>query len=149
METNNELNDLTKSLGFALINTSMRIKDELRKAFKEKAYDVTPDQFAVLIKLWNKDGLSQKEICERTLKNKSNLTRILDSMEKRGLINRETNKEDRRSFSIYLTNKGKEIQAELIDIAIKTHEKIFKDITDEDKKYLFRILEDISKNIND
>lgn len=147
MKCNEELEQLTKSIGFILINTSMRIKDELRKGFGEQGYDVTPDQFAVLIRLWKEDGLSQKELSERTLKTKSNITRILDSMEKKELIVRQTNKEDRRSFSIVLTNKGENLRTELISIAIDMNNKIFKGITSEEKKKLLGILEKIAINL--
>ena len=61
---------------------------------------------------------------------------------------RETNKEDRRSFSIYLTNKAKTIRDQLIAIAIDMNDKIFKDITHEDKKSILKILENISNNLS-
>lgn len=147
MQNNEKLNDLTNSLGFNLINTSISIKDELRKRFIAEGYDVTPDQFAVLIKLWKKDGVSQKELCDKTLKTKSNITRILDSMEKRDLLSRQVNKEDRRIFNIYLTNKGKNLRTILLPIAISTHQKIFQNLSDNDKKNLQKILEMISINL--
>lgn len=147
MQNNEKLNDLTNSLGFNLINTSMSIKDELRKRFIAEGYDVTPDQFAVLIKLWKNDGVSQKELCDKTLKTKSNITRILDSMEKRDLLSRQVNKEDRRIFNIYLTTKGKNLRTILLPIAISTHQKIFQNLSDNDKKNLQKILEMISINL--
>ncbi len=147
MEKNKELTVLTESLGFIMINTSWRIKDELRKAFIAEGYDVTLDQFAVLIRLWNEDGLSQRELCEKTLKTKSNITRILDSMEKKGLISRHINREDRRSFSIYLTEKGRDIKNKLISTAITMNNKIFKNITSKDRENLLRILATIANNL--
>ena len=147
--TNNsrDLNELTRSLGFILINTSMRIKDELRKGFAEEGFDITPDQFAVLIRLWNEDGLSQKELCEKTLKTKSNMTRILDSMEKKGFVSRRMNNEDRRSYNIYLTQKSNSIQDKLVLAAVNMNHQIFKNITDEEQKNLVRVLDNISYNM--
>lgn len=147
MISHQQLGQLTKSLGFILINTSMRIKDELRKGFIEKGFDVTPDQFAVLIRLWDEDGQSQRELSDKTCKTKSNLTRILDSMEKKELISRQINKEDRRSFSIFLTNKGRDIRDELISTAIEMNNKIFEGIKDNDQKKLLKTLGQISDNL--
>lgn len=147
MKKNKELPDLMKSPGFIMINTSWRIKDELRRAFLAEGYDVTPDQFAVLIRLWEGDGLIQTELSEKTLKAKSNLTRILDSMEKKGLVSRRINKDDRRSFSVYLTPKGKDIKNELVSTAITMNNKIFRNISSNDRKNLLRILDTISCNL--
>lgn len=141
------LTDLLKSPGFIMINTAWRIKDELRKAFTAEGYDVTLDQFAVLIRLWDEDGLSQTELCEKTCKTKSNMTRILDSMEKKGLISRRVNREDRRSFSIHLTAKGKEIKDELVPIALSLNNRIFKNTGRGDRQNLLNILDTISKNL--
>lgn len=147
MQKENESNDLMKSLGFIIVNTSCCIKEDIRKGFIASGYDITLDQFAVLIRLWNEDGLSQTELCERTYKTKSNITRILDSMEKKGLVYRSTNKEDRRSFSIFLTEEGKEIKDKLIPAAVEINNKIFKNITGEDRENLLRILNTISGNL--
>lgn len=142
-----QLTELTNSLGFIIINTSCSIKDEVRKGFVEKGYDITLDQFAVLIRLWDKDGLSQRELCERTLKTKSNITRILDSMEKKGLIFRQINKEDRRSFGIFLTDQGKAVKDELIPTAVRINSKIFKNINKEDGEVFLKVLNTISNNL--
>lgn len=68
-------------------------------------------------------------------------------MEKKNLIRRETNKEDRRSFSIFLTNKGNSVRGQLVAIAIDANNKIFKDITYDDNKSLLKILETKLKNL--
>lgn len=86
MNDNNQNTNIRASLGYNMINTSWQIKETLRKAFMANGFDITSDQFAVLLRLWEEDGISQLELCQRTCKNKSNLTRILDSMEKRALI---------------------------------------------------------------
>lgn len=147
MNDNIELNDLTKSLGFVLINTAMSIKDEIRKGFMKAGYDVTADQFAVLIRLWNEDGLSQRDLCEQCLKSKSNLTRILDSMEKKELICRRINKEDRRSFSINLTEKSHKMRKNLFLLASNMHEEIFNTVSKEDQEKMLKILEIILLNM--
>lgn len=104
-------------------------------------------KLAVLIRLWNEDGLSQTELCEKTLKTKSNITRILDSMEKKGFVSRRVNKEDRRSFDIFLTEKGKDIRNKLIPTAVGINNMIFKNITSEDQENLLKILKSILNNL--
>lgn len=141
------LTGLVTAPGFLMINTAWRIKDELRKAFAAEGHDVTLDQFAVLIRLWQEDGLSQTELCEKTCKTKSNMTRILDSMEKKGLISRRVNREDRRSFSIYLTQKGRDIKNQLVPIAMAMNDRVFKKVTAADRRSLLKMLDTISNNL--
>ena len=148
MNNNNQNTNIRASLGYNMINTSWQIKETLRKAFMANGFDITSDQFAVLLRLWEEDGISQLELCQRTCKNKSNLTRILDSMEKRALIYREVSKFDRRSFNVYLTDVGKSIRENLTAIALKVQNKLFIGITKNEARVMEEILNKINQNLN-
>jgi DNA-binding MarR family transcriptional regulator len=71
--------------------------------------DLTVPQADVLFTLGNTDGLSCKEIGERTLITKGTLTGVLDRLEAKKLIRRIPCTEDRRSTLIGLTAKGKRV----------------------------------------
>ena len=68
--------DLYSSLGFLLVNTSFQVKQNLTAIFQREGFDATVDQFRVMGALFGKDGMTQKQICEISCKNDSNLTRI-------------------------------------------------------------------------
>ena len=95
------------SIGFLVNRAAIRLKNELGKAFKANGYDITPEQWGVLNCLWEEDGQTQTEIAERILKDKTNLTRMLDIMEREELVERRPHERDRRSYRIYLTLKGR------------------------------------------
>ncbi|MDP4093079.1 MAG: MarR family transcriptional regulator [Bacillota bacterium] len=139
---------ISATLGYNMINTSWQMKEALRKAFTANGYDITSDQFAVLLRLWDEEGISQLELCQRTCKNKSNLTRILDSMEKRDLLYRKPSKQDRRSFNVFLTDGGKTIKDKLIPIAVNIQNSLFTGITENESKLLEGILIKINKNLD-
>ncbi|MFC7420903.1 MarR family winged helix-turn-helix transcriptional regulator [Iodobacter arcticus] len=71
-----------------------------------RAMDLTPAQFDIIATLGNTQGMSCRELGEKTLITKGTLTGVLDRLETRGIINRETISEDRRSFRVYLSPKG-------------------------------------------
>jgi len=119
--------------------TSAAIKDGLRKEFLKNGYDITIDNFAILSRLWKQDNLSQQQLCELTCKNKSNLTRILDTMEKKDMIIRKPNPTDRRSFSIELTNYSYSLKDSITLIAQEYSDKIFDTITETDIENLNHI----------
>ena len=110
---------------YTMSMTSTALKDGLRKEFKRNGYDITIDNFAVLFRLWQQDNLTQQQLCELTCKNKSNLTRILDTMEKKDMIRRNPNLTDRRSFTISLTDYSHSLQLPITKIALEYSNKIF------------------------
>lgn len=133
------------NLVYMITMTSNAIKDGLRREFIKNGYDITIDNFAILSRLWKQNNLAQQKLCELTCKNKSNLTRILDTMEKKDMIKRTPNPQDRRSFSISLTEYSYSLKDDIIKIAKEYSERI--KVTQADMDHLKRIftkLNDIS-----
>ncbi|MDQ6423442.1 MarR family transcriptional regulator [Paenibacillus sp. LHD-117] len=79
-------------------------------------YDITPEQWSALNQIDRAQGLIQKEIAERTGKDKPTTTRILDLLEKKGLIYRKTGKNDRRSLLVYSTEQGRALIRDTAEI---------------------------------
>ncbi len=77
---------------------------------------LTPDQYLVLASLRGKDGRPLREIAEVLRCSPSTVTGIADTMEKKGLVAREANPEDRRSSLLCLTAKGKGLRASTPDL---------------------------------
>lgn len=67
---------------------------------------LTPSQFDIVVTLGNTPGMSCRELGERTLITKGTLTGVLDRLEAKGLVVRESSPADRRSFTVKLTKKG-------------------------------------------
>ncbi|SDX48946.1 MarR family winged helix-turn-helix transcriptional regulator [Paenibacillus sp. CF384] len=73
------------------------------------AYGITPEQWSALNQIDCSQGLIQREIAQRIGKDKPSMTRILDHLEKKGLIYKKAGDRDRRSFLVYSTELGREI----------------------------------------
>ena len=98
---------LDRSLGFTL-GVASRRKSQLF-AHRLKEYGISPEQWSVLHLIAGQEGLIQKEVAERSFKDKPTVTRILDVLEEKGLISRKPGEQDRRSFRLYPTDKGREL----------------------------------------
>lgn len=83
----------------------------LAKYMKENNLPITPDQFRVLTHLWQSDGLSQQELAIGSHRDKANVTRIVDILEREGIVERRDHENDRRIYRIFLTSKGKKLEA--------------------------------------
>lgn len=135
-----------RSLGFIINATNTKMKNHLAKALKP--YNVTPEQWALLIQLWEQEGITQKELSKKSLKDQPTTTRILDKLEKRGLIRRQANPEDRRAFLIYLTNEGRNMKAPLTGLARQALAEALRGFTDQDQTQLRNLLNRIIDNLD-
>jgi MarR family 2-MHQ and catechol resistance regulon transcriptional repressor len=70
---------------------------------------LTVSQFGVLEALFHLGPLSQRELAQKILKSGGNVTMVIDNLEKRGLVKRERDEEDRRLYRITLTLQGREL----------------------------------------
>jgi Transcriptional regulators len=97
---------LDHSIGFLLGTTYRKLTNFFAGRIKE--FGLTPEQWAVLFRVREEDGLIQKELAERAGKDKPTTTRILDSLEAKGFITKRASEHDRRSFQVYITVLGRE-----------------------------------------
>lgn len=138
--------NIEESLGFIISRTHIKMKNNLTKALKP--YDVTTEQWALLNRLWVQDGISQKELSDKSLKDQPTTTRILDKLEQHGLIERQSNPEDRRAFLIYLTREGRAIKDSLVSAACQALGHSLKGFTEQDKSTLKHLLTRITDNLD-
>lgn len=74
--------------------------------------DLTISQFGALEALYHLGPMTQVEIGKKILKSSGNMTLVIDNLEKRGLVRRERSKEDRRYFTVHLTETGERLISE-------------------------------------
>ncbi len=116
-ESNNE-----KSLGYSIGKTNWYLKTLLNKFLKEEECGITNEQWIVLKVIEANPAVSQTEIAEKSQKDKTNITRILDLLEKRACIERRKDDRDRRMYRVHITEQGKEILNTVNPITQKTDE---------------------------
>lgn len=68
--------------------------------------DLTASQFAVLEALYHIGSMTQGEVSSKVLKSTSNLTTVIDNLERDGLVRRERDEKDRRVIHVHLTEAG-------------------------------------------
>ena len=68
--------------------------------------DLTYSQFAVLETLYHLGPMTQGEISQKVLKSGSNMTTVIDNVERDGLVRRERDANDRRVIHVHLTEAG-------------------------------------------
>ncbi len=104
---------------------------------------VTVDQFKVVMTLTEFDGQSQVEIGKKISLPSYAITRLLDSMETSGLVQRHPVEGSGRSFSIRLTRKGKALAPKLFKAVVSVNEQVLGPLSANEKKQLSQLLEKI------
>jgi DNA-binding MarR family transcriptional regulator len=76
-------------------------------------FDITPLHWGILCCLWREDGLPTQAISSRLEQLGGTITVGLDSMEKRGLVSRKADSNDRRISRVWLRKRGRDMEHEL------------------------------------
>ena len=136
------------SLIFAILNgkVSAAINRKLLRNFRDNELDITPEQWTVLLFLWERDGVSQQELCNATFKDKPSMTRLIDHMEKQGLVVRIASRDDRRANLIYLTRQGRDLEERTGWVANRTLKEALEGLTTEELRISQEVLRKVFSN---
>jgi len=97
---------LKDSLGHLATQFSKAVLKRINQDLQASGHPVTSEQWTALVHIWNQGGLTQQELGERLLKDKTNIARLLASLERQGYIRRDPGTLDRREKTLLLTDLG-------------------------------------------
>jgi len=133
-----ELAEITSFL-FANCN-----EKESRHAAK---FGLSAVEFRCVRKLFEKVQLTVNQMAQELSLTSSRVTRIIDGLVDKNLVNRVSSKNDRRVFNLSLTSKGEKLAQDSINDHIKIHEEIIKNIPVEDHQSMIEILRKLNEAV--
>lgn len=110
-------------------------------------YEISLEQWVVLSKLAEQEDINQKMLSVKAEKDPASLLRILDILERKGLIERRQNAGDRRSTSLYITAKGKELKNELAPYIEDRFKEITSGISEQEIEVYMKVISNIDDNL--
>ena len=137
--------DFTTSLPMLLNRSLDAIMPPYRDLFQE--FGVTEQQWRVLRVLWEQKHLTSAQISILTLLPSPSLVGILDRLEKKELVKRLRSSSDRREINITITDKGRELQSDVMPKVKKIQDQIKIILTDPEWRELNKCLEKIRSKI--
>lgn len=108
--------------------------------------DITFDEWMILGPIWNLRGASQKECGEISTKDKTAVTRIINSLEAKSLVVRVSDQIDKRIKRIVLTKKGENLFEDILPIIEKTRSQMNDNIDEDELKTLDTVLKKLIDN---
>lgn len=139
--------DFDNSLGPWLGRTMKMVEYRLHSEFAKEGLDITKEQMIVLKKLYEHDGLNQNELAELTYRDKSSLTRLLGTMERKGYIRKERSPDDKRVNYVYLTDSGNRMWHKTKPVAQLVVQYMQADLNDQEIEQLKAILKKIQGSL--
>lgn len=123
-------------------STTLRIHQHLNGT------GLTISQFGVLEALHHLGPLSQRDLGNRILKTSGNMTMVIDNLEKRRLVRRRRNREDRRIFNVHLTDRGRSLMRRLFPKHARTIRQEMGVLTVREQNDLARLCRKLSYGVS-
>lgn len=137
-----------------LLGTTIgKLRNKLHRLMKQRYaaeanIKLNVEEFILLTMIRAKTDQILQNIAIATGKNKSVVMRMIDSLEKKGLVKRTVNPEDRRENLLSTTDMGEQVVAEYHKIEKKLSYELLKGIPEEKVEVFFEVVEEISRRTN-
>ena len=128
----------TFSLGWLINSTGTRLDQEMKQRLEKIGLNLK--EFGTLMILRENEGLTQVELSRRAGVPGYATTRTLDSLEKKGQIERRNIEGNRRAYHIFLTPKGQKVVKALPPIVREVNQQILSNLEASEQKELIRLL---------
>jgi len=148
VKRNNAVYSLDESLGYWLYRSHIKVAAAFRQALQDSGYDLTPEQWSVLYRLREQEGLNQIQLSEITFKDRHNITRILNQLIRRGYVVKRSDRKDKRAHRIYLTDDGRAVLENIIPFVSRHRHRVGRGFTEHDLQKIRTYLDQIVRNLN-
>ncbi len=136
---------LTRSLGFLIGDVSRLLR--LRLDQRARALDLTRAQWRVLAQLRRREGINQRALADILEIENITLTRHIDRLELKGLVERRPDPKDRRAHTLHLKPKTKSVLGKMRTLSEQTREEALEGINAKDAEQLIDTLLKIKDNM--
>lgn len=123
-------------------------RKKLHALFGKAGHAVNPEEWAILLVLWQKGPQSPGAVAEVTFKDRTTVTRLIDAMVRKNLVTRTEDAVDRRRSVVSVSHRGKALGTELVPIAQRLIEQALAGIPAKDIETTTRTLRAMTVNLS-
>ena len=141
-----DLSALTNLVGFAVRIAQLHVYDHFHRELWRR-HHVHPGAYSALMVIQCNPGIRPGELAAALVVKRPNMTKLLDSLERRGWIERQTPKHDGRGVSLMLTAVGaRKVERFASDAALMDREATGR-LSARERFALLRLLEKLSARV--
>jgi len=123
--------------------TALASRTFLTRQFTLNGIDMTIEQFKVMMVLWTEGSSTQQNIADFVGKDKTSVTRLIAGLEKRSLIRRCADKNDKRCNHVTLTPHGKALEKPTMSVVSDAIAVLHRDIDPDELAITLRVLKNL------
>ncbi len=127
--------------------TAKKMEYFITNFLQEKGYNITKEQWILMFHISMHGETQQNNLACLTNRDKTSLTRIITTLEKKNLAVRIVDEQDKRSKLIKLTKDGNELLDKTKPLFIEIKQQLTKGISEQDTKFAIEILKKVQENI--
>lgn len=142
-----QLELLKSRIGMKLVRIGKMTRAIAIQKFTAKNFEITPEQLTVLAALIDHDGMYQRQIGAITLKDRPNITRIINILEKMELVTRKPDVNKRKIVKIFITAKGREVFEKVIPTALDLWQRTVHGVPEDELKITLKVLQKFKENL--
>jgi MarR family transcriptional regulator, organic hydroperoxide resistance regulator len=136
-----------ESIGYQIRTTHRALQRFLQS--KIEPHGITLGMWYFLRALWHEDGLTQRELSNRAGTMEPTTLSAILIMEKKGLVRRVRNRDDRRKWHIHLTPKGRALKGKLLPLARNVVDTAVHNLSRSEVAQLLKALAEVQKSLHD
>ena len=136
-----------KTLGRQIGVLYNRLSRRVNWLLDEAGAGITIDQFRLLTMLWKEDGITQQQLAVLLGRDRASITRMVDILEEQGIINRISDKNDRRINLIHLSKKGRELEPTAAACAQQALDEMTRNFSETEKNAFAQLLQNAIRNL--
>lgn len=140
------MSNLNNYLCFSLRHCMKKIDRNLSERLEK--YGISIPQSFILFCLLEDDGITLKEIGNRTLIDSSSMTVLVDKLENEGLVERKLDSQDRRAIRVFITESGRAIAKEVTKIAKEFNDMLYDLLGEGNQKEFFHGINNILNGLD-
>lgn len=144
-----QLELLKSRIGMKLVRIGKMTRAIAVQKFTTNGFEITPEQLTVLAALIDHDGMYQRQIGAITLKDRPNITRILNILEKMNLVTRKPDVNKRKIFKIFITDEGKKVYEKVIPTALELWQNTVKGVPEDELIITLKVLNKFKTNLEE
>lgn len=129
---------VTRSIGYAVRRAQMRVYEGFFAALTD--LDTTPTRYTLMLLIRENPGIRSVDLARLLGVARSRMVKLIDDLESRNLISRETPRSDRRNRVLVLTPQGARKLNQLEQVAARYETRLTEDLGAEDRERLLGLL---------
>lgn len=140
-----DIASLDRALAYQVQRTARLLRQHLAVVLRAEGAEVSPEQFTILYRIVTEPGCKQADLADRVLVDRPNISRHIDALVNRGLVDRDADTADRRRHSLRVTVRGQRIFESLAPAIIRERNVLYAGVAGDELERFLGVLDALTE----